>query len=91
MSVVGCGIPALSNGVQLTISATNEGAEIMYECMSGFQPHETLIVVCGSNGHWSSDPAPHRCIGQNLVPYSQAHTQELKFLLSMYTGIRYIP
>ena len=55
----------MSSGIQLNISSANEGAVIMYECMSGFQPQETITAVCGRDGRWSPDPALHNCIGQD--------------------------
>ncbi len=63
-AAVDCGAPSVSSDVMVfPFLATSEGAEIMYQCRSGFQPQETITAVCGGNALWSPDPALHNCIG----------------------------
>ena len=62
----GCPRPSVPvNGMISNLTATNEGAEITYQCGPGFQPQNIYIftAVCGSNGLWSPDPALHDCTG----------------------------
>ena len=42
----------------------SEGAEIIFQCMPGFQPQENITTLCGSNGLWSPDPTLHNCTGK---------------------------
>ena len=60
----GCPSPSVPvNGMISGLTATNEGAEITYQCGPGFQPQNISTAVCGSNGLWSPDPALHDCTG----------------------------
>ena len=60
----GCPRPSVPvNGMISGLTATNEGAEITYQCGPGFQPQNISTAVCGSNGLWSPDPALHDCTG----------------------------
>ena len=61
---VGCSFPSLPvNGMISDLTATNEGAEVTYQCGPGFQPQNISTAVCGSNSLWSPDPALHNCTG----------------------------
>ena len=59
----GCPHPSVPVNVIFNLTATNEGAEITYQCGPGFQPQNISTAVCGSSGLWSPDPALHDCTG----------------------------
>ena len=68
-------MPSVANGMQVfPFLDTSEGAEIMYQCKSGFQPQETITAVCESNAQWSPDPALHNCTGQAYIETIRAYT-----------------
>lgn len=52
-------MPMLASNVE--VLSTNEGAEMVYRCASGFQPVEVLTAVCSSNATWLPDPTSHEC------------------------------
>ena len=56
-SAIVCGAPFFTNGVIVEpFWSTTVGSEIYYQCQTGVLPEERMILLCGEDGKWNSDP-----------------------------------
>ena len=62
-ATVNCSGPTVpGNGSFEPYQNTTESAMIFFRCDPGFVPAGRMVVVCGTDGRWSPDPATLVCM-----------------------------
>ena len=70
-----CGHPPVFLNGTVSYQNTTAGSEVHYHCDDSFTLEVEMIVVCRSDGRWSSTPVCRRTTGKMIEQISYYHLQ----------------